>query len=150
MSCSTPGQEQWEDLFPPTAHTFCNNIAHEDGRVLTKSCIFNFLSCASARVLHSCFIVVGSTSPPFCQGAQKKTTNMHMPGVEPGSQAWEACMMPLHYMRLFGGGKPRNNASIYLGDFQSSWPPPFDTINNKSQLRFVSACCKGKSGHWAT
>ena len=26
--------------------------------------------------------------------------NMRMPGVEPGSQAWEACMMPLHYMRL--------------------------------------------------
>jgi hypothetical protein len=25
---------------------------------------------------------------------------MHTPGVEPGSQAWEACMMPLHYMRL--------------------------------------------------
>ena len=23
-----------------------------------------------------------------------------MPGVEPGSQAWEACMMPLHYMRF--------------------------------------------------
>ena len=21
------------------------------------------------------------------------------PGVEPGSQAWEACMMPLHYVR---------------------------------------------------
>ena len=27
---------------------------------------------------------------------------MRMPGVEPGSQAWEACMMPLHYMRLGG------------------------------------------------
>ena len=26
--------------------------------------------------------------------------NVRMPGVEPGSQAWEACMMPLHYMRL--------------------------------------------------
>ena len=26
--------------------------------------------------------------------------NMRMPGVEPGSQAWEACMMPLHYMRF--------------------------------------------------
>ena len=26
--------------------------------------------------------------------------NMRMPGVEPGSQAWGACMMPLHYMRL--------------------------------------------------
>ena len=24
---------------------------------------------------------------------------MRMPGVEPGSQAWGACMMPLHYMR---------------------------------------------------
>ena len=28
-----------------------------------------------------------------------KIINMRMPGVEPGSQAWEACMMPLHYMR---------------------------------------------------
>jgi hypothetical protein len=25
---------------------------------------------------------------------------MRMPGVGPGSQAWEACMMPLHYKRL--------------------------------------------------
>ena len=32
----------------------------------------------------------------------KRTENMRMPGVEPGSQAWEACMMPLHYMRLDG------------------------------------------------
>ena len=23
---------------------------------------------------------------------------MHTPGIEPGSQAWEACMMPLHYV----------------------------------------------------
>ena len=28
--------------------------------------------------------------------------HMRMPGVEPGSQVWEACMMPLHYMRLIG------------------------------------------------
>ena len=27
---------------------------------------------------------------------------LRMPGVEPGSQAWEACMMPLHYMRSSG------------------------------------------------
>ena len=26
---------------------------------------------------------------------------MRMPGVEPGSQAWEACMIPLHYMRCW-------------------------------------------------
>ena len=25
---------------------------------------------------------------------------MRTPGVEPGSQAWKACMMPLHYVRL--------------------------------------------------
>jgi hypothetical protein len=25
---------------------------------------------------------------------------MRMPGIQPGSQAWQACMMPLHYMRL--------------------------------------------------
>ena len=28
-----------------------------------------------------------------------RTKYLRMPGVEPGSQAWEACMMPLHYMR---------------------------------------------------
>ena len=26
-------------------------------------------------------------------------TKLRTPGVEPGSQAWEACMMPLHYVR---------------------------------------------------
>ena len=30
----------------------------------------------------------------------KKCQQMRTPGVEPRSQAWEACMMPLHYMRL--------------------------------------------------
>ena len=31
--------------------------------------------------------------------SQRPKQKMRMPGVEPGSQAWEACMMPLHYMR---------------------------------------------------
>ena len=38
---------------------------------------------------------------------------MRMPGVEPGSQAWEACMIPLHYMRsahpLLDYGRPHTN-----------------------------------------
>jgi hypothetical protein len=34
--------------------------------------------------------------------ASRTMEHMRMPGVEPGSQAWEACMMPLHYMRLIG------------------------------------------------
>ena len=29
------------------------------------------------------------------------TCPVRTPGVEPGSQAWEACMMPLHYVRLY-------------------------------------------------
>ena len=28
------------------------------------------------------------------------TLAMRLPGVEPGAQAWEACMLPLHYRRL--------------------------------------------------
>ncbi len=27
---------------------------------------------------------------------------MRLPGVEPGAQAWEACMLPLHYMQWDG------------------------------------------------
>ena len=27
------------------------------------------------------------------------TLKMHQPGIEPGAQAWEACMLPLHYER---------------------------------------------------
>ena len=30
---------------------------------------------------------------------------MRTPGVEPGSQAWEACMMPLHYVRWCQGSE---------------------------------------------
>ena len=34
--------------------------------------------------------------PPFLAKEEMRT-----PGVKPGSQAWEACMMPLHYVRLW-------------------------------------------------
>ena len=34
---------------------------------------------------------------PQVQHASKK---MRTPGIEPGAQAWEACMLPLHYERL--------------------------------------------------
>ena len=29
----------------------------------------------------------------------KYSLQMRLPGVEPGAQAWEACMLPLHYRR---------------------------------------------------
>ena len=45
---------------------------------------------------------------------------MRMPGVEPGSQAWEACMMPLHYMRH----------SMGLSTFQPLPDPNTDDIDD--------------------
>ena len=41
---------------------------------------------------------------------------MRTPGVEPGSQAWGACMMPLHYVRsswLQMGPKHRNRSGLH-------------------------------------
>ena len=31
----------------------------------------------------------------------KRCQQMRTPGLEPGSQVWEACMMPLHYVRCW-------------------------------------------------
>ena len=44
-------------------------------------------------------------------------SEMRMPGVEPGSQAWEACMMPLHYVR---SQKP-SFARETLAEWQNYW-----------------------------
>ena len=35
---------------------------------------------------------------------------MRTPGIEPGAQAWEACMLPLHYERR--GNRNQNLISI--------------------------------------
>ena len=37
---------------------------------------------------------------------------LRTPGVEPGSQAWEACMIPLHYVRLY---------CIWFGVLKERW-----------------------------
>ena len=39
---------------------------------------------------------------------------MRMPGVEPGSQAWEACMIPLHYMRASINRSEINHTQVHL------------------------------------
>ena len=44
---------------------------------------------------------------------------MRTPGVEPGSQAWEACMMPLHYVRPHKQG-----TCLLLGAVPSSKSKP--------------------------
>ena len=34
------------------------------------------------------------------QQTDARKLEMRTPGIEPGAQAWEACMLPLHYERL--------------------------------------------------
>ena len=47
----------------------------------------------------------------------KRCQQMRTPGLEPGSQAWEACMMPLHYVR---SQKP-SFARETLAEWQNYW-----------------------------
>ena len=54
--------------------------------------------------------VAGSEIPRTCQ--------MRTPGVQPGSQAWEACVIPLHYVRTRNW--PQNEGMSCLTD--SKWP----------------------------
>ena len=42
----------------------------------------------------------GSISFFVGRGVALKCRKMRTPGIEPGAQAWEACMLPLHYERL--------------------------------------------------
>ena len=60
-------------------------------------------------VLRGCgaFRLVGYMTRTYCAWEE-----LRMPGVEPGSQAWEACMMPLHYMR------GDNNVGLNNGHYQ--------------------------------
>ena len=44
-------------------------------------------------------------------------SELHTRGIEPRSQAWEACMMPLHYV-CDGDALP-----IRLNSFADQWPP---------------------------
>ena len=58
--------------------------------LVSQTCSVN---CGTGAGEHTC-----------CQISQRprghwEVAQLRMPGVEPGSQAWEACMIPLHYMR---------------------------------------------------
>ena len=68
---------------------------------------------------------------------------MRMPGVEPGSQAWEACMIPLHYMRsahpLLDYGCPQTNT---LQSPQLALSKPLGA----TAFRFKAAGASGPAG----
>ena len=42
---------------------------------------------------------------PLGSSQSSAIKGMRTPGVESGSQAWEACMMPLHYVRSHESGR---------------------------------------------
>ena len=60
-------------------HAYCK--AREACRHTSTSELYEAVAACASRL-------------PLCTAG-----HVRMPGVEPGSQAWEACMMPLHYMR---------------------------------------------------
>ena len=61
-------------------HAYCK--AREACRHTSTSELYEALAACASRL-------------PLCTAG-----HVRMPGVEPGSQAWEACMIPLHYMRF--------------------------------------------------
>ena len=64
-------------------HAYCK--AREACRHTSTSELYEAVAACASRL-------------PLCTAG-----HVRMPGVEPGSQAWEACIMPLHYMRFVGG-----------------------------------------------
>ena len=57
-----------------------------------KSAILSQWASLSSMQQAQLHFLIGKINPDH-------STWMRMPGVEPGSQAWGACMMPLHYVR---------------------------------------------------
>ena len=94
--------------FPP----YATHIFHLTQR--KSSTLFNAnLPPYSTQIFHlmqrKSSTLCNANLPPYATQVMNRTgrnsaftidrpTKLHMPGVEPGSQAWGACMMPLHYM----------------------------------------------------
>ena len=62
------------------------------------------MAAAVRRAPGDMLLLASPEAWPSCSGRKRLCRGgggceMRMPGVEPGSQAWEACMIPLHYMR---------------------------------------------------
>ena len=52
-----------------------------------------YLGCALFRV---CLFTVHPHHPHHPPPTSNKAKGLHCPGIEPGSQEWESCMIPLH------------------------------------------------------
>ena len=92
-------------------HTRCSKAQARDKLVIVRKrhrgacqqAMHAYTQCASScnKRLHSSWVkTCKSTLASTCVSEHTNGyQHLRMPGVEPGSQAWEACMMPLHYMR---------------------------------------------------
>ena len=68
--------------------------------------------CHDAARVHAGAVLMCISGLPLCWGL---CLNMRAPGVEPGAQAWEACMLPLHYARPWLQVEPRApNTDVWL------------------------------------
>ena len=64
------------------------------------SCRALCLATGGSRMAAS-FTMSVALSPPDSGPHGLTLKKMRLPGVEPGAQAWEACMLPLHYRRSY-------------------------------------------------
>ena len=84
-----PGTEQWGAALPTPG--LCRVAEHTwqlQYAVRLETCC-----CCQVQKLGR------AAAAAIASAAEAGGCEMRMPGVEPGSQAWEACMMPLHYVR---------------------------------------------------
>ena len=67
-------------------------------------------------------------------GGGPRATKMRTPGVQPGSQTWEACMMPLHYMRLWLTAPQRHTHG------NQEWGPTRNSRPHVARMRDLGGC----------
>ena len=60
----------------------------------------NVSCCQPHRSLAKCFDTIGAESPAETGYFHCPPSIVRRPGIEPGSQEWESCMIPLHQRRL--------------------------------------------------
>ena len=64
------------------------------------------------------------------RGEVQKAIRMRTPGIEPGAQAWEACMLPLHYERSLQNCRFFFTHRSDRWSFKLSYDPGSRTVNS--------------------
>ena len=109
-NASRPGRTRHCCSSPRAAGLDCQAIWHgamgscaADARTLSRGRAH--VAALVCRAPGNMLLLASPEAWQSCSGRKRPSRRgggceMRMPGVEPGSQAWGACMMPLHYVRL--------------------------------------------------